>query len=290
MIIAKIQGGLGNQLFQYAFAKKAAQLNGVPLKLDLSFYQNGNRNAIPREFLLGQLLRGSFDIAGRSDFKKIFGNEWIVKLAELGSKAGFQFHPAFIKEKREFSYDSNIFIARKKGYYTGYWQSFKYFEDTRKALIHDLIPGDNIALILQNFERRTAIALHVRRGDYTQHSRHILLDKNYYLQAINQLLTQLPMDHHRVFWVFSDDIEWCIKNFDGNIMNCKFEFVNEGTDIEQFLLMTQCAHFILANSSYSWWAAWLANNPFKKVVAPANWIRDHRFKQEDFFPEDWLII
>ena len=155
----------------------------------------------------------------------------------------------------------------------GYFQSWKYFDHCKEYIEHHLD--------MELPEPNDKCALHVRRGDYLGFRGvfPILSETDYYVKAIKEY------GSGQKFLIFSDDIEWCYKHFKGPM----FEFYHGNNEIDDFVMMRSCAHQIIANSSFSWWAAWLNKNQWKKVVAPARYVLTEEHV-EDRIPKEWRII
>ena len=181
-------------------------------------------------------------------------------------------------------------IPEKTTSLNGYYQSEKYFKDhdskirkmfTIKQDIRDSIYEKHKDLL----DRDNVVALHLRRGDYLSlPDHHPVMDLNYFMKAMKKF----PKDS--IFLVFSDDTQWCKDNFPG--IGEKFFIIEGQTDIEDFTMMTMCDHNCIANSSFSWWAAWLNNNPDKIVVAPEKWFGTAYadWNTDDLYCENWIKI
>ena len=154
----------------------------------------------------------------------------------------------------------------------GFFQSEKYFKQSRKQIL---------SLLAKKTDKINKVAVHIRRGDYLKNPNyHAVLNKEYYYKAF-----ELFPDYK--FLIFSDDIEWCKKSFTGEL----FEFYEGKTDLEEILMMSYCEHNIIANSSFSWWGAWINENKDKKVVAPKKWFGPlARLETKDIYCEDWIKI
>lgn len=172
----------------------------------------------------------------------------------------------------------------------GYFQSEKYFKKyenkireifTIKSEIKDSIYEKHKDLL----NRNNVVSVHLRRGDYLNYpDHHPVMDLNYFMKAMKKF----PKDS--IFLVFSDDPQWCKQNFPG--IDEKFFIIEGQTDIEDFTMMTMCNHNCIANSSFSWWAAWLNNNPDKIVVAPKKWFGPAyaNYDTKDLCCEGWVVI
>jgi hypothetical protein len=199
-----------------------------------------------------------------------------------------------IIEERAVAYDGNILKSSKNVYLRGYWQTEKYFKDIAAILIKDLtvnhrLTGQNLELATR-IKSTKAVSLHIRRGDYATNpatnQTHGTLTLEYYEAAIDLILKRHP---DSVFFIFSDDIPWVKDNFK---VVCEKVFINqnsEKTDYEDLRLMSYCQHHIIANSSFSWWGAWLCLNESKIVVAPKKWFARH-INSKDLIPENWITI
>ena len=175
----------------------------------------------------------------------------------------------------------------RKGFVNGYWQSEKYFES-----IEDIIrnvftfpeASEQNKAIAREMAASTSVSIHVRRGDYLRYFPNNVLDEAYYGPAM-AYFTERFKDVH--FFIFSNDISWCREHLSAE----RISFVdwNTGKDSPYDMwLMTQCKHNIIANSSFSWWGAWLNNNPEKIVIAPGRWFDE--FSTPDIYCKDWVIL
>ncbi len=283
MIITKIIGGLGNQLFQYAAARCIAEKYGTNVKLDESSYN---------EYKLRSLELNSFHA------KFDFATE-----AELAS-----YHQTFINKiknrvlpvaKRNvykapfFHFDNRFFSVSNNTYLKGYWQSEKYFLPVQQLIRQELTIKKEFVESLKDFaetlSRENSVSVHIRRGDYkdkTFSTFHGILPAVYYDKAFKILNNKI---NDARYYFFSDDIGW-VKN-DLNMPGATYiSGTISKTHIEDFYLMSHCKHNIIANSSFSWWAAWLNNNPDKIVIAPKKWFNKGPQDTQDLIPEGWIKI
>lgn len=286
MVIVKIWGGLGNQLFQYSFGKWLAAQLAVPVKYDIQT-TNSLNSFTQREFALSSF-HTAVDIASPADVskKKYFRN---IQLARIERKLAQQMPGLF---KRHFV-EQNIpqppasLVIRDDCYYEGYWQSYEYLLPVEAALRKDITLrhplSGNAAATLAAIQQCVAVSIHVRRSDYLQHTSLINCSMKYYEQAVVYLR---EMYNDARFFVFSDDIAWCKQNFSG----ADFTFVEGNSNCEDLVLMSSCSHHIIANSTFSWWAAWLNNSPHKKVIAPKKWHTQKDGGNGHLLPSDWLLM
>ncbi|MCL1936881.1 MAG: alpha-1,2-fucosyltransferase [Candidatus Azobacteroides sp.] len=286
MIIVRLKGGLGNQMFQYAAARHLSEKHKVPLKLDLSFFQiePKNNQHTPRSFELDQLSITA-EIATEKEIQFLRKQRW---------KNWFQ--PVWIKEKGSDSY-KKIARAGKNCYLNGYWQSEKYFEDIAEIIHNEFVfkqplSGNSLMDIQRQIENSNSISLHFRRGDYVDNPKtnkyHGLCSMDYYRSAQNRIAQNVS---NPCFFVFSDDISWVKDHFSSDFPTV-FIGKNDNLLHSDFRLMSLCRHNIIANSSYSWWAAWLNKNENKIVVAPKRWLANERKQRliTDRVPKQWIEI
>jgi hypothetical protein len=168
--------------------------------------------------------------------------------------------------------------------YTGYFQSEKYFPD-RDFILNLFEPADIIAEKLIKYKEvigENKVSIHVRRGDYIKLS-HVynVLDMNYY----NEAMKVLKLCEVSEYLVFSNDMDWCKDNFRGD----QFRFIEEDS-FTTLYLMSKCDHHIIANSAFSWWGAWLGDNPDKQVIAPKKWFNIAKHNDKDIIPDDWIRL
>lgn len=270
MIIIKLKGGLGNQLFQYSTGYALARDNNCKLYLDSDFYFDESNKLLSRKFDLSKFnIKYSTNLLSNNFFKKL-----VVRFFKV--------------EEVEF-YFSEIYKKYPLLYLEGYFQSEKYFVKYREELIKQFILKDDLgkpALCFKNkiIDAKISVSIHVRRGDYLNISSvYKLCELDYYVRAINFFLLKF---NNVEFFLFSDDIDWCklnLANFDINY--CE----NDTESYEELHLMSFCNHNIIANSSFSWWGAWLNTNENKIVVAPEVWFSSKLYNTIDLIPSSWVI-
>jgi hypothetical protein len=254
MIITKLQGGLGNQLFQWAYGKALAAKNGTNLFLDTSFYYNQTGNT-HRNYEL-------------TKFPNL-----ICKNPEIEDKKTIIIGDNF--QYNEFIYNENYHY-----YLNGFWQSEKYFLNASDLIRKQLQPTTEIIEKLKQQINGKSVSLHVRRTDYvTSNGFHPVQTLEYYNKALEII------GNHDQLLVFSDDINWCKENL-------KYEnilFIENQDNVEDLWLMSLCDHNIIANSSFSWWGAWLNKNKNKIVIAPNNWFGvQTNLNNLDIIPANWV--
>jgi hypothetical protein len=285
-VIVEIMGGLGNQLFQYAAARALSlKLNSL-LVIDLSwFYGDYGRNFCLDGFNLPVIYSNRYQILP-------FGVGRFVRriLKELLRKRS----GASIYEEPHFHHDDNFRNIEGSVYLSGYFQSPKYFLGFDDQIRADLkFPSDypeKLEPILRRIKESDAIAIHIRRGDYLASKKNIDIyhtqSNQYYLEAVGILSKCLK---NPFCFIFSDDSTWVKNNLNFNI---PYEIVDVNSPDEPFwdmMLMSQCKYFAIANSSFSWWAAWLCDYPKKIVIAPKKWFKSDKGIQ-DLLPIEWVKL
>lgn len=290
MIITRITGGIGNQMFQYATAKSIAKRSNSELNLDLSFYlgQSLRQYELNRFFIKG-------GIATSAECARLRGNEGLVY--KVKKKLGFKIQrpKSYIFESELYAtkFQKRIFDNAGSMYLDGYWQNEKYFINIRDEILQDFTLRGGISRdarkYLESIRACSSVSLHVRRGDYVQNphanNMHGVCSIEYYKKAVRHIREKIG---NPVFYVFSDDIDWCKENLD--FLDCKI-FINKSLDgLESLYLMQACDNNIIANSSFSWWGAWLNTKRSKCVVAPKTWFSNDKRNKCSLACEDWIII
>jgi len=293
MIIVRLMGGLGNQLFQYALGRRLALERGVKVKFDPKFFavvknrpyalDNFNTKV---EFASDQEVD---EVKGKNltGIRKRIIYKWQEKLP--------YFKRRYVKEAF-FEFDPKILEVGKSAYLEGYWQTEKYFEPVADDLRTELSPLNPLAPEAVKWDEQIAdapesVSIHLRRGDYvrTPESKEgsSAIQLVYYLDAIQHMDASLDGPE---YFVFSDDIRWAEEHLP---RTSKIHFLSHGPevpDVNDLILMSHCRHHILANSSFSWWGAWLSTDPGKIVIAPKIWFPDSIRDTEDIYGSNWVRL
>jgi hypothetical protein len=290
MIISQLSGGLGNQLFQYAFGFARAKALGVEFKLDLSFYEDYDWH----DYSLGP-----FNITAH-----IAKGEDIKRIKELDSKLIQKFKKKLFSSNYHCIYEDSLLFnpiylkPQKSSYLVGYWQCEKYFTDVWQILCKEFeitIPpnGKNQDFLDKINSEKSSISLHIRRGNYVTidsvNQIHGTISLDYYEKAIEFFGSTVE---NPFFYVFSDDIEWAKAHLKINFPVLFVDINDDKTDFEDLRLMSSCKHNIIANSTFSWWAAYLNRNNDKVVIAPDKWFADPLKNAEtiNIIPKNWRKI
>jgi hypothetical protein len=284
MINIKMKGGLGNQLFQYAAARSLALKHGTELNIDISFYNNSGSDT-PRAYLLDKV----FNINKTSYLQA----DLVYKTAELLDKIlrRLKFRSHLYFQKYYFNLKNNFDLNFEKlpnnSWLTGSFQNEKYFLNSFKELKPELtfkikpVERDDI----KNSE---AVFIHIRRGDYLlpqYNHHHIICSLEYYQEAVKMMQSKLVSPR---FFIFSDDIAWVRDNL--KIAEAVYVSSPSLKDYEELYLMSSCRHAIIANSTFSWWGAYLIDNPSKIIISPQKWFAGDEDNLPDLVPDTWIKI
>lgn len=287
-VTVRLIGGLGNQLFQYATARALALRNGGAVRLDVSgFEAYGLRRYELDAYPIGATLASAQDLAAFETQSPPAGI--------LGRVMRKLRPPARIYREPHFHYDPQLASQELPIYLDGYWQSERYFVEAADQLRRDLTPRepldpDNAALADQ-IDAAEAVSLHVRRGDYVSNAHtnayHGVCSLDYYRAAIALMRQRVDTPH---FFVFSDDHDWTRENLriDGPTTYVTANPADRG--FRDMQLMARCRHHVIANSSFSWWGAWLNPSPHKIVVAPKGWFASQDNDTRDLLPTGWIRL
>lgn len=280
MIVVRLSDGLGNQMFQYAFGRALALRRGVPLRLDLSAYQRERK----RTYGLDRFL---------TDEAFVSEEEVMRVVTHPLDPAKPWWNQPVVKEPH-FHYSPEVERVPSAGYFVGYWQSERHFADAAELIRLEFTPrqplsGTNLEAA-RMIATRTAVSLHIRRGDYVSDPKvnllHGVCSLDYYRNAVIHIATRVEKPE---FFVFTDDPGWVRDNL-------KLAFPtyliahNQDAPVEDLRLMSLCRHHIIANSSFSWWGAWLAGRPGQVVCAPQRWFGAYGHDTRDLVPERWARL
>lgn len=276
--VVRLQGGLGNQMFQYAFGQALKHKLNKNVNYDTWGYEEARRawdHTTTRRTYGLDVYKANPDIAS------------FAQLALMGEACKYVNH---IQESVENVYDATRLEEVAAGYYISYWQAEEYFKTIRPQLLEDFtlskpLPEESQEM-LKKIQDCNAVSVHVRRGDYLALTElFCICSPKYYAKAVEYIKEHTENPH---FFIFSDDIEWVKENMhvegEHTIVDTN-RHLHESIDLE---LMRNCKHSIIANSTYSWWGAWLNESPDKIVISPDTWFTDSR-KNEAICPE-WITL
>lgn len=295
MIIVKLKGGLGNQMFQYAFARKLSLMKNIQVKIDISlihnevynhYYELNHFNIIENiasyeevnQFIYGKFERGLHGLA--------------LKIIDKALPN----HKRKVVKQPKKSFDPLILKASDNKYFDGYWGNEKYFKDIGSTVRKEFILIEK--LDDKNFEIKkkimsvNSVSIHVRRGGYltVEGAKRLfpVCTREYYENAINKIYSLVDNPQ---FFIFTQDYDWVKNNFKQNVPITTVKNKEGYKDLE---LMKHCKHNIIANSTFSWWGAWLNNNPDKIVIAPKVWYKinsyQKMYEKGDLIPKEWIKL
>lgn len=297
MICIELLGGLGNQMFQYAFGTAIAKTRKTELVIDTFMLnsQLGENNRTIRQYELNIFPNIKVSQATRDDIRRIIPlyvkvlNYVMLRMMGKGLR-----HSRYFVQNGNF-FDDKINKISSQCYITGYWQSFKYQLNCETLIRNEFkfptITDDVNLGFLHKIENVESVSIHIRRSDYLQAQnieRHGVCSLDYYQAAIAYICQKLE---NPVFFIFSDDMSWTMNNITLEkthfFINC-----NKGNEsYKDMQLMASCKHNIIANSSFSWWGAWLNDNSEKIVIAPAKWFNSfENFYYSDLVPATWVSL
>ncbi|MCB0506795.1 MAG: alpha-1,2-fucosyltransferase [Chitinophagales bacterium] len=289
MIVVRLMGGLGNQLFQYAAARHLAYLNNSELFVDTTFLEEQIENTTLRPYGLN-----AFNVSSTIADEKILKNfrgpsfsfdaRMATKILSYGNLNKYKFD--------DYGFDEELLKQRGNYYIRGYFQSHKYFMAIEQIIRKELeikqafLPKD-LDLINQ-IQNEHSVSIHIRRGDYIRNlasmEAHGLCSKDYYVKSIKHIKETLG--EHLHFFIFTDDAAWVKKEMQWDINSTLIE---KKSTIEDFYYMQSCKHNIIANSTFSWWAAWLNKNEHKIVIMPKHWSNNVLSESADLVPKNWIL-
>lgn len=280
MIIVRIQGGLGNQLFQYSLYE-SFRAKGMETKTDISTFLDGRETRALELAKLGL----EFDVAAKQELHSLYADDARITDRVLRYLTGKK---KYIKEKQ---YDFNPHILQTTdGFLNGYWQSEQYFESVGSKIREQICFQNTDTETIQNREtqiaRSNSVSIHVRMGDYLQQSEIYgnICTKEYYQKAIQYISERVE---NPVFYVFSDEPEKAAEM----LADYEFYAITENSGVDSYkdmYLMSCCKHHIIANSTFSWWGAWLDKKPDKIVVTPSKW--NQMCQKNDICCKGWIMI
>lgn len=291
MIVSQLCGGLGNQMFQYAAGRAIALRLNEPMVVDVSLFK---KNTLHQGYELSRVFKMDASLADPRDVSIILGWQRFRYARGLMRWPIFQWlrKDSFVLEP-SFSFWSGIYAVSGDCYLSGYWQSERYFSSYADSIRSDFDfkqPLDSAnAYTLDRILRSNSVSLHVRRGDYISAENKAVYARcslEYYREAVAYISTRVE---NPVFFIFSDDLAWAESNLSLGYP-CVYVSHNKGAEsYNDMRLMSKCNHHVIANSTFSWWGAWLNPSPSKIVVAPRAWFVNGT-DERDLCPEAWVRL
>lgn len=296
MILTRLMGGLGNQMFQYAFGRYLAIKNNTPQKLDLTLLEDNRGNGIKRDYALN-IFNINASFATPTEIKNFNGvpNGTFIERALYKTRRVLGTHNLIVQNGNAFQ--AKFLSIKPNTCVVGRWQSYKYFEEVEDVINQDFkfkntLPGD-LESIVRAIKSTESVSVHIRRTDYISNALYSqtigALPLEYYIEAVNIISSKTE---NPSFYIFSDDVEWCKLNL---------QFIPEPityVDTSKFAnsteldlhLMSLCKHHVISNSTFAWWGAWLNKTNRGVVIAPAKWANSPDCDAVDIIPEDWIKI
>jgi hypothetical protein len=291
MVTVRLQGGLGNQMFQYALGRTIAHRRRTSIALDLSSYRHDKLREYSLEIFKIAEKFGDFPRLGR-----------VRSLGQGLRLPGFAFNlgrlrvPGFtyVLTEKTFAFDPTVLEAPRNVYLDGYWQSEKYFKEIEHDIREEFALGStsaNVQKLAEQIQSTESVCVNVRRADFVSSSASIpflrFVGTEYYTESTKIIRAKVT---NPVVFVFSDEIDWCIDNLR---FDCPTTFVGHdyaGKKFRDYLyLMSLCKHFIIPNSTFGWWSAWLSNSK-GIVVAPKKWFNTSELDTSDLIPTGWVRL
>lgn len=287
MVVVQLLGGLGNQLYQYAIGRQIALTNDAPLKLELSkVAKDPLRTYRLKHFKI------EAEIATPDDVIQAKGGAGMIGRLLRRLDRFKPYYRRFWVKERHFHFDPKILTISGTVFLDGFWQSEAYFKSIEKKLREELALRSKLSAcserIAQTMQNTTSVSLHVRRGDYAANPDiYYNCPLEYYQNAIAKIKSRVENPH---FFVFSDDPAWTRVNLTINDPTTFVTHNGVDRDYEDLWLISQCKHHIIANSTFSWWGAWLCSQPGKTIIAPKQWAWQAKYNHKERIPEEWETL
>lgn len=293
MIIIKIAWGLWNQMFQYALWRALAIENNSELKLDISSFKTYKLHKYSLEKL--SIIKNYTNKKDIPWYENSSSNKYIDFIFQKIKNIAILCNPHHFQEKGFEVFNQKILDISDGTYLDWYFQSDKYFKKYADIIRKDFevsIPPslENLEMI-KKIQNVNAVSLHIRRGDYIKNihtqSLHGLCTDEYYKKSITYIVDKVKKP---VFFIFSDDIEWAKDNMKTGFEEYYIDFNDAWKNYEDIRLMKNCKHHIIANSTFSWWGAWLNPSSEKIVIMPSVWFSGYTYDTSDLYPDGWIRI
>jgi len=293
MQIIKVLGGLGNQLFQYSFGKALEEHTGLKVYYDIEDFDikyKLRKNNL-KHFNITPSIADPKDVARLTSVY----NKAIYKVYDMLNGAVVNKNSLKYYSEKGLLFNEDVFSLNNDIYLNGYWQSEKYFSKISSIIRNDLqiiTPPDDINLATINkIENSNSISLHIRRGDYVSNPslKNIYYNCSieYYEKAMDYIAEHV---NEPLFFIFSDDIAWAKANLKSKYNMIFIDANDADHSYEDLRLMSLCKHNITANSTFSWWGAWLNNTNNKIVITPKQWFKEGSYSSADLIPQGWNIL
>lgn len=293
MIVSNLIGGLGNQMFQYAAGRALSLQLQQDYYLDITDLQ---RYQLHQGYQLERIFAGEFKVAADESVRAILGYQGTPFFRKILIRKPFKYlrSRSYVVQP-VFGYWNQFDQLGGDIYLHGYWQSEKYFKKYLDVIRRDFAFKETLSAANQCVRHQimntNAVSLHIRRGDYvtnvSANKMHGVCPLEYYQQAVDEILNRV---RNPFFYIFSNDPTWVKKNLRLGAEHTCIDHNHGEESYNDMRLMSICKHHIIANSSFSWWGAWLNVNPEKIVIAPRQWFATDQFETIDLLPTDWVRV
>ena len=293
MIVSNLIGGLGNQMFQYAAGRALSLQLQQDYYLDITDLQ---RYQLHQGYQLERIFEGEFKVAADESVRAILGYQGTPFFRKILIRKPFKYlrSRSYVVQP-VFGYWNQFDQLGGDIYLHGYWQSEKYFKKYLDVIRRDFAFKETLSAANQCVRHQimntNAVSLHIRRGDYVTNASankmHGVCPLEYYQQAVDEILNRV---RNPFFYIFSNDPTWVKKNLRLGAEHTCIDHNHGEESYNDMRLMSICKHHIIANSSFSWWGAWLNVNPEKIVIAPRQWFATDQFETIDLLPTDWVRV
>ena len=293
MVIVRLIGGLGNQMFQYAAGRSLASKRGVPLQLDRTPFEEYDLHRYGLDALrVQEAFADPEEIARLTGGRRRGASRMLFR---AGQKMRSPEKRTVIREEQFAPFNPAVLEAVGDVYLNGYWQSELYFQAIEEIIRAEFQvrtePDAENAEMAGRIRDCASVSIHIRRGDYVSNEKtnrvHGSLGLDYYRRCVQLLAAEIGDPQ---FFIFSDDPAWVEENLKLEYPTTYVTHNDAGRNYEDLRLMSTCRHHIIANSSFSWWAAWLNDRPGRRVLAPRRWFRTLDLDTRDLYPRDWTQI
>jgi hypothetical protein len=294
LVAVNVIGGLGNQMFQYSIGIILQLENNLNIKYDLDFFKiKEDKEGYKKRNLELDFFDAQFDELTVKERNYFFGSGKLISLKRL-----IQGRPFFFNEN-ELGYKNGWSDILHNTYYLGYFQNFEFYKGYEKILIRTFQfntnkISQNAIELASRFVEENSVSLHIRKGDYVNDKITKSIFFNLDIEYYNNAMVHLSQTHKNLkFYVISDDIKWVVENFKPKDFIYEIIKLNNSEKAwEDMFLMTKCKHNIIANSTFSWWGAFLNPNPKKVILAPKNWYYDSIKNEQamQIYPSGWILI
>jgi hypothetical protein len=288
MFVFQLMGGVGNQMFQYAAARALSLKRNIPFKVEFDDPYTFVKRSYNLDFFNVSVDFASSEELNACKPKKRFEKRWWLLTGRNPDNK-------LVREKADYIFDTAFFDIPDGAYITGFWQAEQYLLPIRDVLLKELQPrfepSAPNAKVLQQVADTNAVSLHIRRGDYVTVAKtsnvHGTCDMEYYKRAMAYIASKV---NNPVFFIFSDDMPWVKEHLPNDYPLVFVDMNDEKNSYEDLRIMSSCNHHIIANSSFSWWGAWLNNKNDKIVICPARWTSNHLSADIDLIPKSWIKL